>query len=107
MSIGTGVPSLKPFRDDILGIDSTLAAISTETEQTAERFQRDKLRLYSKGKLYRFKVTRGLEDTGLEESKKQKEIAAATGRYLTAVSVVKALQACAQSLAGAKCQLSC
>jgi hypothetical protein len=38
VSIGTEVPSLKALRDDVLHIGETLAAIATETEQTAERF---------------------------------------------------------------------
>jgi hypothetical protein len=44
VSIGTGVPSLKPFQDDVLHIGDTLVAIATETEQTAEKFRRDKSR---------------------------------------------------------------
>lgn len=38
MSIGTGITSLEPFRDDVLHIGKTLVAIATETEQTAEQF---------------------------------------------------------------------
>ena len=38
VSIGTGVPSLKPFRDDVLHIHETLISLATETEHTAERF---------------------------------------------------------------------
>lgn len=45
VSIGTGTPSLKPFRDDVFHIGPTLITISTETEQTAERFWRDKTHL--------------------------------------------------------------
>jgi hypothetical protein len=35
VSIGTGVLSLKPFKDDVLHIGKTLVAIATETERTA------------------------------------------------------------------------
>jgi len=82
VSIGTGVPSLKPFRDNVFHIGNTLVAIATETEQTAERFRRDKLQLHNSGRYYRFNVNRGLEEIGLEELKKRKEIAAATRRYV-------------------------
>jgi hypothetical protein len=49
VSIGTGVPSLKQFQDDVFHIGETLVAIATETEQTAERFQRDKSHLDNRG----------------------------------------------------------
>ena len=103
VSIGTGVLTLKPFRDDIFHIGETLLAIATETEQTAERFQRDKSYLDSSGRYYRFNVAHGLEDIGLEESKKRKEIAAATRRYVTSQEVFKQMQACAGNLAGREC----
>jgi hypothetical protein len=64
-------------------------AIATETEQTAERFRRDKTHLNDSGRYYRFNVDRGLEGVGLEESKKRKEIAAATGRYVGLQGVFK------------------
>jgi predicted acylesterase/phospholipase RssA len=103
VSIGTGIPSLKPFRDDVLHIGKTLVAIATETEQTAERFRRDKSHLDNTGRYYRFNVARGLEDIGLEESKKRKEIAAATRRYVESQEVLKQMQACAGNPAGREC----
>ena len=103
VSIGTGVPSLKPFQDDVLYIGETLILIATETEQTAERFRRDKSLLDNTGRYYRFNVARGLEDIGLEESKKSKEIAAATRRYIGSQEVFKQMQACADNVAGREC----
>jgi predicted acylesterase/phospholipase RssA len=103
VSIGTGVPSLKPFRDDVLHIGESLVAITTGTEQTAERFQRDKSYLDKSGRYYRFNVFRGLEDIGLEESKKKKEIAAATRRYVGSQDVVKQMQACADNVTERQC----
>ncbi|OCK72888.1 FabD/lysophospholipase-like protein, partial [Lepidopterella palustris CBS 459.81] len=100
VSVGTGVPSLKPFRDDVFHIGETLVAIATETEQTAERFRRDKSHLDNSGRYYRFNVTSGLEDIGLEESKKIKEIAAATRRYVGSQDVFKKMQACGDNLTG-------
>jgi predicted acylesterase/phospholipase RssA len=103
VSIGTGAPSLKPFKDDALHIHKTLAAIATETEQTAERFRRERTLLDDTGRYYRFNVKNGLEDIGLEEAKKVKEMAAATRRYVTSQEVYKQMQSCAASIAGTKC----
>ena len=103
VSIGTGVPSLKPFRDDVLHIGETLVSIATETEQTAERFCQDKSHLEDSGHYYRFNVNRGLEEIGLEESKKRKEIAAATRRYIGSQAVFKQMQACVDNMTGREC----
>ncbi|RYN57985.1 hypothetical protein AA0117_g13187 [Alternaria alternata] len=100
VSIGTGVPSLKAFKDDVFNIGQTLAAIATETEQTAERFRRERGLLDSTGRYYRFNVARGLEGIGLEEAKKVKEMAAATRRYIGSQEVHRQMQACAGSIAG-------
>jgi hypothetical protein len=99
LSVGTGVPSLKPFLDDVFHIGKTLLAIATETEQMAERFRRDKSHLDNSGRYYRFNVAHGLEDIALEESKKVKEIAAATRRYVGSQDVLKQMQACGENLA--------
>jgi predicted acylesterase/phospholipase RssA len=103
VSVGTGVPSLKPFKSDVLHIGETLVAIATETEQTAERFQRERALLDNTGRYYRFNVLRGLEDIGLEETKKVKEMAAATRRYISSQEVHKQMQACAGSIAYREC----
>jgi hypothetical protein len=95
ISIGTVMPSLKPFKDDVLHIGETLVAIATETEATAERFRRERALLESNGRYYRFNVVRGLEDIGLEEAKKVKEMAAATRLYISSQEVHKQMQACA------------
>ncbi|KAH8661017.1 hypothetical protein BGZ61DRAFT_485569 [Ilyonectria robusta] len=83
----------------VFGIGATLKKLATETETTAEQFRRDKSSLDDEGRYYRFNVARGLEDVGLEESKKQREIAAATGRHVTLQDVVRQMKACANGLA--------
>jgi hypothetical protein len=103
VSIGTGVPSLKSFKDDVLHIGKTLIAIATETEQTAERFRRERQLLDSTGRYYRFNVVRGLEDIGLEEAAKVKEMAAATRRYINSHEVHTHMQACAGIVARREC----
>jgi hypothetical protein len=103
VSIGTGVLSLKAFEDDGLHIGKTLLAIATETAHTAERFRRERALLDNTGRYYRFNVMRGLEDIGLEEAKKVKEMAAATRRYIGSQEVHKQMQACAGNIAGREC----
>jgi predicted acylesterase/phospholipase RssA len=103
VSIGMGVPSLKPFKDDVFNIGETLVAIATETEQTAERFRRERSLLDSTERYYRFNVVRGLEDIGLEEAKKVQEIAAATRRYISSQDVYKQMQTCAGTIADREC----
>lgn len=82
VSNGTGIPSLKAFRDDIFNIRDVLVGMATETESTVERFRRDKSHLDKTDRYYRFNVTSGLDDIGLEEWEKKKEIVAATRRYV-------------------------
>jgi len=103
VSIGTGVPSLTPFKDDIIGIGQSLLAIATETEKTAERFSRDKSRLDDMGRYYRFNVLRGLEDIGLEDLKQKNIIIAATDRYIESQAVFKQTKACADSISRREC----
>ncbi|CZS92408.1 uncharacterized protein RAG0_02850 [Rhynchosporium agropyri] len=68
--------------DNVLQIGKTLVSIAIETEHTAERFRRDKTHIDDSGRYYRFNLDRGLEEVGLEESKKRIEITVATGRYV-------------------------
>ena len=103
VSIGTGVPSLKLFRDDAFHIGETLVAIATETEQTAESFRQAYSHLDDTGRYYRFNVLRGLEDIGLEESKKKNHIASATRRYVASQDVFKQMKACGNNLSGREC----
>ena len=103
VSIGTGMPNLMPVHDDALGIWATLKAIATETEKTAQQFHRDKSSLDDEGRYYRFNVEHGLEDIGLEESKKKAEIAAATRRYVESQAVFRQIKACADNLAVREC----
>jgi predicted acylesterase/phospholipase RssA len=100
VSIGTGVPSLKSFSEAVQHIGETLIAIAKETEQTAERFRRDKAYLDSSNRYFRFNVVQGLEDIELEDSTKRKEIAAATRRYVSSQEVLKQMQACVKSYNG-------
>lgn len=103
VSIGTGIPLLQPIHDNALGIWTSLKELATETESTAEQFRRDKSELDGGGRYYRFNVDRGLQDIGLEESKKKAEIAAITTRYIVSQVVLQQINACASNLAGREC----
>lgn len=98
VSIGTGVPSLSAFNNEVLGIVTMLKKISTETEETAEKFARTNRDLGDTGRYYRFNVDRGLENIGLENTKERGAISAATGRYIENQVVFKQLTACADML---------
>jgi hypothetical protein len=93
LSIGTGV----------LHIGETLVAIATETEVTAERFRRERALLNNTWRYYRFNVVRGLEDIGLDEAKKVKDMEAVTRRYIASQEVHRQMQACAGSIASREC----
>jgi hypothetical protein len=105
VSIGTGIPSLNAFGDDLLEIGQSLIAIATETERTAERFCRDKSRLDDEGRYYRFNVIKGLEGIGLEDSEQRNAIIAATSRYVESQAVFNQIKACGRILAEKKGEL--
>ncbi|KAI0453577.1 hypothetical protein F5B21DRAFT_280728 [Xylaria acuta] len=98
VSIGTGMPGLKPFKDDIFNIGKTLVAVATETEKTAERFRLDKSNLVDAGLYYRFNVMKGLETVGLEESSELAKIVAVTSRYVTSQEVSQQMSSCVSQI---------
>lgn len=106
VSIGTGVSPLNPVANDVWGIVKTLRKMATETEDTAEQFRSDKAYLVAQGRYYRFNVSQGLGDIGLEEWKKKAEVAAATTKYIKSQAVATMMKACADGLAGRNCQFS-
>lgn len=103
VSIGTGVPGLKPVGDSVLSIWATMQEIATDTEATALQFHKDKSNLSDEGRYYRFNVDKGLENISLEESKKINEIAAATNYYFQSPVVSQKMEACANILARREC----
>ncbi|MCJ1388247.1 hypothetical protein MMC18_001092 [Xylographa bjoerkii] len=89
ISVGTGVPSLKSFGDDLLEIGKTLIAIATQTEATAEQFQQDHADLDVGKRLFRFNVLQGLEAIGLEDAGKKDAVIVATRRYLSLQTIFR------------------
>ena len=99
VSIGTGVPSVEPFRTGLLEIGDTLVRMSTETEKTAELFQRTHSDLDDSGRYFRFNVRNGLEKIALEDSSQKDTIVAVTQRYVESQDTFKQMKRCASNLA--------
>lgn len=89
MSIGTGVPSLDFYGSSLFEIAKTLKDIATETEKTAETFHRAHSDLNDGNRYFRFNVSHGLENIGLEDVAQKNKIMAATTRYVASESVMK------------------
>jgi hypothetical protein len=68
--------------------------MATETEATAELFHRDHSELNKNEQYFRFNVTKGLEDVGLEEGAKKNAIMAATRSYLESQAVRRQMSRC-------------
>lgn len=98
VSIGTGIPDLTDFGDDMLAIGKTILDISTETQTTANEFHRANSDLDDEGKYYRFNVARGLATIGLEEANEAKRIKELTDAYLTEQSTHTSIKRCARTL---------
>jgi hypothetical protein len=98
VSIGTGKPSLAPFGKDPMSLGKTLLAISTETEKTAESFNRRHAVIFKSKRAFRFNVAQGLENISLEEAGRQGDILSATSRWIAMQEVQESMDACADKL---------
>ena len=104
VSVGTGVPAIRPFGDDPLQIGAKLVKIATDTEKRAEDFARHHPHLFKKGRYFRFNVNRGLENIGLEDESKLKDIISATRCYLQSEQIRRLLVQCAARLGKRECK---
>ncbi|WKT53739.1 Patatin-like phospholipase domain [Fusarium oxysporum f. sp. vasinfectum] len=82
VSIGTGIPDLKNFGDNLKQVAETLKSISIETEKTEERFYNNHQLFGFGARYFRFSVDKGLADVQLDDSRKLDEIEASTEYYL-------------------------
>ncbi|KAI9774452.1 MAG: hypothetical protein M1839_001735 [Geoglossum umbratile] len=98
VSIGTGIPTSKPFPSNAMGVGKALVAIATDTENVADMFQKHHTNLYRERRAFRFNVIHGLENVGLEEAKREGEIMAATRRYIQSENVFTAMKDCVEKL---------
>lgn len=98
ISIGTGIPSLKQFGPGITDVVGALKAIATESESKSDLFQRQYSSLVRESTFFRFNVTHGLEDVGLEEADRLGDIESSTYRYCASPLVVQQIDKCAGTL---------
>jgi len=82
VSIGTGIPDLRHFGDNLKEIVKRWKSISTETEATEKRFYKVHDLLGVGGRYFRFNVDKGLADVELDHHTKVAQIEAATEAYL-------------------------
>ena len=93
LSIGTGKPGMRPFGKTLKELAKTLIKISTETDQTAERFERTAVRVHGLSGLYFRFNARGLENVGLEDHASLETIISATNSYLNEHDTLQKLNA--------------
>ena len=107
LSIGTGVPSIESFKVGLLNMDllNSLVRISSETEDTAESFQRAHSDLDDNGQYFRFNVSHGLEKVAMEDSSQKDEIMAMTDRYVQSQDIFKRIKQCCKALTERECML--
>lgn len=73
---------MKAFGRGLKEVAKTLITIATETENTNEEFLSANQDLRQQKRYFRFNVTKGLENIGLEEHSKKNIISSATNHYL-------------------------
>lgn len=78
-----------------------LASIALDADETNDRFRRTHSKLVEDNRLFRFSVTHGLGDIGLEEHRAINRIAAYTETYMNKPDVFRILETCVQSMKGA------
>lgn len=99
ISIGTGNPGKKPFKDSIVKfLGQTVVQIATETENTEKRFIARWAKHFDEKRYFRFNVEQGLQEIGLEEYKKKGPMEAATEGYLTHTAQKFRVQDCIQNM---------
>ena len=103
VSIGTGVPSVKKFGQDVIEVFNTIKAIATETENTARIVHREHSDLDDIRQYFRFNVPDSLAEIGLDEVSESSTIVDATEHYLAGEVVYKQIRICAKSLGERQC----
>ncbi|MCJ1378003.1 hypothetical protein MMC17_001099 [Xylographa soralifera] len=78
----TVAPAIRRFDSGMVEVAKTLKDISLETEKTVKKFGDEHYQLRLEGRYFRFNVTKGLEDVGLEHADKKRDIAAAARAYI-------------------------
>jgi hypothetical protein len=100
VSIGTGSAPGMPFKGNLKTIVQRMKDIVTQTERTANDFYQGNLNMVNNNLLFRFNVTHGMADIGLQEYEEISAIADATQTYLDHGETGKKLAACIDGLLG-------
>ncbi|KAI1120051.1 hypothetical protein F5Y10DRAFT_142167 [Nemania abortiva] len=98
VSIGTGIPSKRPFGPGLIEVATALKSIATESESKAQLFQRQHPYLVQNSILFRFNVVDGLQGVGLEAADQLSEIEASADHYCASVPVMQQIRVCASRL---------
>ncbi|KAF4461421.1 kinesin [Fusarium albosuccineum] len=98
LSIGTGVPSLKSFRDSIPELAKAIKSIAIESEEKSNMFQGHFPSLCAEGLYFRFNVIQGLNRVGLGEADKLGDIDAYTDHYCNSPQTARQIESCAEIL---------
>jgi predicted acylesterase/phospholipase RssA len=101
LSIGTGVPNLKKFGKGVKEVVDSITRIATQTENTADSFNRSHSELsVGQQRYFRFNTPRGLAEVGLDEASEAGTIEDMTDVYLGDENTVKQIRQCATMIAG-------
>ncbi|KAI1441841.1 hypothetical protein F5Y02DRAFT_430764 [Annulohypoxylon stygium] len=106
VSVGTGVPILEDFGNNLKELVSTLRRIATDTEETERRFYRDHKDLGIGNKYFRFNVDRGLSDVALGAFERINVIETATESFLRNDRVKELVEMFVSSKASMLCMIS-
>ncbi|KAF4471304.1 ankyrin repeat [Fusarium albosuccineum] len=89
VSIGTGIPRLSAFGKNFPALGKSLVRIATDTQKTAEKFERDAVRANGLSGIYFRFNARGMEGVGLEDTQGIGTIGSATNNYLNEFETLK------------------
>lgn len=105
VSIGTGKLLLKEITTAPMDVVEALKGIVTDTEEKAEEFERRNDILFNSAdkRAFRFNVTSGLEEVGLEEVKKMDKIEAITDNYIRSQATFASFKTCSNILRQREC----
>ncbi|KAF2708020.1 phospholipase, patatin family protein [Pleomassaria siparia CBS 279.74] len=99
ISIGTGHPAIAPFGTTLKEVAKSVVVISTETENTAKDFRRNRTEdLVKSARYFRFNVEHGLEAIGLERADRKDDIVNITNLYLESDATHELMQNCIDRL---------
>lgn len=100
VSVGTGIPNIKKFGNNVTEVMNSIVRIATETEETANTFNHTHPELNKSDQRYfRFNVPRGLAEIGLDEASEAGTIEDMTDVYLRDENTHKQIQQCAKIVA--------